>query len=1098
MITGLKYHKIRVHKILLVALLLIAGVAKAQYYTGLKMDFGKNRVQYRDFLWTYYSFNRFDTYFYLNGKELAIYTSKYADKYLSEMESKLETRIHDKIQFIVFNNLSDLKQANLGQEYNTFYNTGGVTHIIGRKVLLYFEGDHAKLEKQIRAGITQVILNELISGTSVGSQVKSGLLINFPEWFSKGLVSFYSEEWNTDFDNQIRDAVVNKRIKKFASLQGEQAILAGHSLWNFISLAYGADKIPSIIYMARVSRSVDAAFLYVLGVDIDQIIEQWKLFYNQQFEKELGDDLDRESFVFKKPRRRDLYQRVKLDPNGKYQAYVTNNSGKKKVWLYDKYSGKRKKLIKKGFTLDDKNDLSYPLLSWHPSGKVLSIIIEEKGYLYLYFYDVDRKKSERRKIVGFEKILDFSYSPDGRNFVMSAVQKGQSDIFVYEIASGFYDQITKDVYDDLNPQFINKGQEIAFCSNRTSDTITKDDDYIQIIDLNINKDVFIYQYLKKSPILKRITNTPRVDERYPQEYANDYLSYLADNNGVFNRYIARFDSVIAYIDTATHYRYFTHTVPLTNFNTSIIEHHVNPQTGKIADVVLKDGRYFVSMSDMVDVSSLVPQELRNTFYREALSRQADQEKGLKQDAVSEKIVLKPRKRFRTVIDGQTDEDVLAQQYTAEGVLQGVSQGTGDGSRTTKDGFKLPSRRNYYVQYSINELVNQIDFNFLQQNYHPYTGGRGPVFLQNAAVMFFQASVSDLMEDYRITAGIRPSFDLSNNEYIVSFANYKRRLDQEWIFYRSPKLTYFNIQNTNLLLLGKYVTHQLAYKVSWPFNRVLSLRGRFAYRVDRSTIVSVDPTTINVPSVYDNTLSVYGELVFDGTRNLGMNLYEGTRWKIFAEGFQVFANENKNVFVAGFDFRNYQRIHRTLIWANRFAVGTSFGKNKLIYYMGGVDNWIKFTNIQDMFSNEAQPDQSQNYLYQTLATNMRGFPQNVRNGNNFAVINSELRFPVFRYLLNRNISSGFVNNFQLVAFGDVGAAFDGMNPFSEDNITFLKEVYQKPFFIELETRKSPIVGGMGLGARTTLLGYFVRGDVAWGIEDNKINDPMFYFSVSLDF
>ncbi|MBI9036313.1 MAG: hypothetical protein JEZ03_17770 [Bacteroidales bacterium] len=394
------------YRLLLASLIvLFSSGVQSQYYTGLKMDFGKNRVQYRNLHWTYYSFERFDTYFYLNGKELAIYTSKYADKYLSELETTLETRVHEKIQFIVFNNLSDFSQSNLGQEYNTYYNTGGVTHIIGRKVVLYFEGDHAKLEKQIRAGITQIILNELISGSSVGSQMKSNLLINFPEWFSKGLVSYYSEKWNTDLDNQIRDAIRFNNLKKIATLEGDQAILAGHSLWNFVATVYGADKVPSIVYMARVSRSVDAAFLYVIGVSLDQILDQWKSFYRQQFDAEFGEEIDADSFVFKKPRRRDVYQRIKIDPNGQFQAFVTNNSGKKKVYLYDQISGKKKKILRKGYILDDKNDFSYPLLAWHPSGKVLSIITEEKGYLFLYFYDVDNDKIESRKFVGFEKFL---------------------------------------------------------------------------------------------------------------------------------------------------------------------------------------------------------------------------------------------------------------------------------------------------------------------------------------------------------------------------------------------------------------------------------------------------------------------------------------------------------------------------------------------------------------------------------------------------------------------------------------------------------------------------------------------------------------------
>ncbi len=43
------------------------------------MSFGKNRVQYKEFFWTYYKYEKYDIYFYLGGKELALYTAKYLD-----------------------------------------------------------------------------------------------------------------------------------------------------------------------------------------------------------------------------------------------------------------------------------------------------------------------------------------------------------------------------------------------------------------------------------------------------------------------------------------------------------------------------------------------------------------------------------------------------------------------------------------------------------------------------------------------------------------------------------------------------------------------------------------------------------------------------------------------------------------------------------------------------------------------------------------------------------------------------------------------------------------------------------------------------------
>jgi len=45
-------------------------------------------------------------------------------------------------------------------------------------------------------------------------------------------------------------------------------------------------------------------------------------------------------------------------------------------------------------------------------------------------------------------------------------------------------------------------------------------------------------------------------------------------------------------------------------------------------------------------------------------------------------------------------------------------------------------------------------------------------------------------------------------------------------------------------------------------------------------------------------------------------------------------------------------------------------------------------------------------------------------------------------------------------------------------------------------EEPVVGGIGVGLRTTILGYFVRFDVAWGIEDYRINKSLSCISLSI--
>jgi hypothetical protein len=167
----------------------------------------------------------------------------------------------------------------------------------------------------------------------------------------------------------------------------------------------------------------------------------------------------------------------------------------------------------------------------------------------------------------------------------------------------------------------------------------------------------------------------------------------------------------------------------------------------------------------------------------------------------------------------------------------------------------------------------------------------------------------------------------------------------------------------------------------------------------------------------------------------------------------------------------------------------------LYYLGGVDGWFNPT-----FSNVTGVTPGQNYVFQSLAEPMRGFDQNIRNGTNFVLYNTELRFPIFRYLFNRPIKSDFLNNFQFITFLDVGTAWTGATPYTTVNSinTTVVGAPGNPITVIISTQQYPFIEGFGEGIRTRILGYFVRLDEAWGINNGTIGTPITYFSFSLDF
>jgi len=1087
---------IRVTVVLAVGLLMLPLASHAQFYNGSQMPFGKSRVQYGDFLWTYYRFNDFDTYFYLNGKELAIYTARYAKEILPELEQIYETRISDKIQFVIFNSLTDLKQSNIGLVSDQQYNIGGITHIIANKVFIYFDGNYNNFEKQIKAGMARVLIDQSIYGGSVGRQITNATLMNMPTWYIDGLVSYISEEWSTEIDNHVRDGIISGRYRKFNHLTGNDAMYAGHSIWKYIADKYGKQAIPNIIYLSRISRNVETGFLYVLNISFRNLVKEWYESYREQYSNsDQGRIMPTAQHLQKKVKKNVVYDRVRLSPDGRYVSWVSNQAGQARVWLYDVRSDKAKRIYRQGQRLDEKTDYSYPLMEFHPNGRILALITERKGEIRFYQFNLETGEKTWQFIYGYQKIIDFSYSSDGRDLVMSAVRKGQSDIFVFNVASSASDQITKDVYDDLNPAFIRNSKQIVFSSNRPFDTLAEDP-VLAKTGLPANHDLFLYDYNdKKSKDLRRITNTPNASEYQPIEYKPGYISFLSDENGIQNRYLARFDSVITHVDTAAHYRYFTRNFPMTDYARSIVSHNASWKSGKIAEIVETGQKQSVYLYDQPKASEVLTEKPELTKYMDQLMLSSSVAKPAEDAKFPEPEEKITRKRFVNVYVGEpeydaSDSTINLQQYKLPDGSKAQDNGRfRENTGKYKDGFVIPKQRNYNVEYTINDLVSQIDFTFLSSSYQPFSGGYGPIFLTPGLNAFFKIGLSDLLEDYRIVAGVRLDFNLVNNEYVLSIANLKHRLDREIYFHRQ------SIEQTSLYSIVRYRIHELHYILKYPFNPLLSIKGTASLRKDRGIFMSTDQYNLRQPDENRYWASMKGEFTYDATRQLGLNLYDGIRFKLFGEYYYQLEGDEKNtnMSVIGFDFRHYLPIHRNFIWANRFATSTSFGKSKLIYYMGGVDTWLT-----PKFTREAPIDYSQNYAYQTLATNMRGFYQNVRNGNSFAVINSELRFPIFSYLANRPIRSDFINNFQLIAFGDFGTAWTGLTPYSDDNALFTRVISTGGLLITVREQRQPFVGGYGFGARARLLGYFLRADYAWGVEDLVINKPVFYISLSLDF
>ena len=267
----------------------------------------------------------------------------------------------------------------------------------------------------------------------------------------------------------------------------------------------GESVIPNILYITRINKNTNRGFLYVLGFPMKELTNDWLGYYINMFsDAENIGELPSEGKIIQKPNKKRVYQQIKYSPDGNNIAWVTNELGQYRIYIHNTNTKKTKKILKKENRIDQITDYSYPILDWHPSGKILAFITEEKGMLKFYNYIVDNKELSVRNFLFYHKVLDFSYSHDGLKLVLSAVYKGQTDIYVHDIVSATNERLTNDLADDLNPKFNHNSTQIIFTSNRKYNTIYLTDDPADNIDEYQN--IFIYRIIPQNDQeLKRIT-----------------------------------------------------------------------------------------------------------------------------------------------------------------------------------------------------------------------------------------------------------------------------------------------------------------------------------------------------------------------------------------------------------------------------------------------------------------------------------------------------------------------------------------------------------------------------------------------------------------
>ena len=1067
----------------LALLLLVLLGCPAQAQTAQE-PFGRVRIQYKDFNWQQLSTQNFNVMYYAGGEASARRAADYAEQELQRITALIGYYPYSKTTLLFYNSVGDLRQSNIGLTATQQQVNGGETPLARMsKVQIAFSGQETEFKRELSTQITEVLLNDMMYGGSLKEVLQSSYLLQLPDWFIGGASAYAAEGWSVDMDGFMRDmSKQHPTGNRTAPFFLRNSTLAGQSIWNFVAERYGYTTIQNILNLTRITRDVEVGISSSLNVPFKVFLKDWLTYYRELNGQPVAAlvEPDKKFRQGGRNRHSDVFSQPIISPNGQLVAYAQNEGGRYRVMVVNRDGTRRRTLSRGGHkTPDQQIETRLPVLAWRGNTQV-AVAEMSRGEMALRLRDADGRGLVRRVreaiklsrptslFAAYDQVLSMSYSPDGKALAFSAVRNGQNDIYLLRAGTRQPEQLTNDLFDDVQPVFLPGGQGLVFSSNRYLDSAgrARPATFQNVVN---NYDLFTYHLDGRAIPVETLVSTISNETR-PRAIGDDEILYLGEESGV--RALYRYSIKDKQRTLLTNWLPNTQDFDYSGLTSALV--FVAPSQSRDLLYVYPTFPLPTTLGLTKTTRQQVLED-RSAAPRAAAPKPAPAPEARAASADSATTTSRRERRKANAAvnttDYQFEEDEPVQATASSKRRRLTPTAASQAAQAKIDGPALTGPFRYDTRFMADNVSSALYMD-------PLLG----LGLQ------FRAALTDVLENQRIDASIFGLFDLRTSNIRVSYTNLTRRYD--WGIAYQKQAYFFDIGNPY-----RYGRHEIAPTIAYPLTHNLSVRGgpRFV-TISRTQLGNV--STENDQS--NNYIGYNGELVFDNSIATGVNMVTGTRMK--ASLLKLNSLKDKDMSFGKFvvDLRHYQKVSRSIIWANRASYGQYFGARPQIFRLGGMDNWLNADYEGSRFLKDySAPDQVFN---QEFVTNMRGFDYSARTGPRYLLFNSELRIPIVQYFARRPIYSGFFRNLQLTGFADAGTAYSGTNPFSTNNSanTEIKGGGNNYFSATVINFRNPFLIGYGVGARTTLLGFYAKVDVAWGQEDYITRGPKFYFTLGYDF
>lgn len=1033
---------------LLLSLLTLAGSLFAQ-----EEFFGKNKVQYKDFDWSYIQSPNFDIYFYEDEYDLAKFSVAVLESSYVKVSDQLNYRLRGRVPVFLYNSPNEFQQTNVTSSLLP-EGVGGFTESFKNRVVVPFNGSYEDLRHVLHHELTHAVTFDWLYGHAFGSLVSRQYLFDLPLWLSEGYAEYASRYgWDYQADMVVRDATINNYLYPLEYLGGYLAYKEGQAVVKYIVDRYGEEKLHEIISRGRSSLNVDRALKASIGLSQKQLYEEfskhmkriyWPELANRKEPAEIGKRLtnhEKDGSYFN--------EAPAFSPDGDKLAIFSDRSDFTEIYLISAVDGARLKRLVKSERSGDLESLHAFVsgLAWAPDGRKIAFVAKSNGFDALFIYDLDRDKVIKKLRPRFSALYSPAWGVNGQ-IAITGVRRGQADIYLVDPEGGEWTQLTRDRYDDKDLTFSPDGKMLALASDRP----LQPDGPNEFTYGTYNIYTFDLETHAMTPVTRQDGQC-----RYPQWSPDGAkLCYVSNLNGIDNLYVQNLDdSTAAY--------------PITDILTGIKSPSWSPDGDKIAFSSFHKAGYDIYV--LKDIKPVSPERepLQLTSY-------------FRGDMDAEYVGVKH--------EGPADSTKLASNIIESDDSTAVDTTFAAEDEEADDYVFIPPAKDDdesspLAHGPLSDLPVDDGRDTL---YQPLPGGEYEV--HDYKVKFTPDLVTggvsyDAFYGLRGESLILVSDYLGNHQFFI-FTDLVNSINQS-------NLTAIYLNSTNRLDFGVGIFHNKNYFID-PFDRLFSdrtygLMGSVWYPFSMFRRIQLDVSHTFIDRTYydppyDDTdaNATFAELsyVHDNVLWGLTGPVNGSRWKLTWQRAIPLTSDSRSYWATELDYRKYWHIRDAYLFALRIAGGASFGSDKKTYYLGGTTNYIGGIDAGlDEYS-------VQSFYFSKTITPLRGYDYFEFTGSKYALLNAEFRYPFLDYFAMSFPLPLVLSRVSGAMFFDLGATWNRNTDFKGAT-----SVDGSPKLLGLKS-------GFGLGARANLGIFLLRYDVAWPHDLENVGKPHHYFSFGAEF